>query len=143
MAKGYSQVPGVDYHLTYAPVCKYATLRSVLAVAAHDDLFLKQFDVKTAFLNSPIEETVYTSPPHGADWCKPGQALLLRKAIYGTKQAGRCFYRFLKGALMEGGWVQSDGDPSMFTWHDASTGSCVAVIHIYNTNTRKIGRAHV
>ena len=68
VAKGYSHVLGVDYHLTYAPVCKYATLRLVLAVAARDDLFIKQFDVKTAFLNSPIEETVYMNPPHGADW---------------------------------------------------------------------------
>ena len=127
VAKGYSQVPGVDYHLTYAPVCKYATLRSVLAIAAHDDLYLTQFDVKTAFLNSPIEETVYMNPPHGANWCRPGQALLLRRAIYGTKQASRCFYRWIKSILTADGWVQSASDPSMFTWNDADTVSCIGV----------------
>ena len=45
-----TQVHGVDYTLTYAPVCKYANLRTVLTAAANDDMFLKQFDVSTAFL---------------------------------------------------------------------------------------------
>ena len=30
VAKGFTHVPGVDYTLTYVPVCKYATLRAVL-----------------------------------------------------------------------------------------------------------------
>ena len=92
VAQGFTQIPGVDYNLTYAPVCKYATLRAVLAGAAHDDLYLKRFDIKTAFLNSPIEEEVYMKPPFGFDWCKPGQVLRLLKTIYGTKPAGRCFF---------------------------------------------------
>ena len=70
------------------------------------------------------------NPPHGANWCKPGQALLLRKAIYGTKQAGRCFYRWIKSILTADGWVQSASDPSMFTWSDADTGLCIGVIYV-------------
>ena len=73
VAKGFTQVPGVDYNLTYAPVCKYATLRSVLAAAAHDNLYLKQFDVKTAFLHANMQEEVYMKQPFGFNLCKPGR----------------------------------------------------------------------
>jgi hypothetical protein len=31
----------------------------MLAVAAHEDLELRQFDIRTAFLNGPLEEEVY------------------------------------------------------------------------------------
>ena len=57
-AQGLKLIPGIDNTQTHSHVCKYAMLRSVLSAAAHDDWYLHQFAVKTAFLNSPIEEEV-------------------------------------------------------------------------------------
>ena len=54
VAQGCPQVPGVDYNLTYTPVCNNATLQAVLATAGHDELYMKQFDVKTAFLHADL-----------------------------------------------------------------------------------------
>jgi hypothetical protein len=34
VAQGYSQVPGIDYFDTYAPVAKLASIRAILAMAA-------------------------------------------------------------------------------------------------------------
>ena len=31
---------------------------------------------------------------------------------------------------MAEGWCQSESDPSMFTWHDKNTGSCIGVIYV-------------
>ena len=70
VAQGYTQVPGVDFNLTYAPVCKYATVRAVIASVANDGLCIKQLDVKTAFLNSPMDEVVYMKQPFGFNLCR-------------------------------------------------------------------------
>lgn len=129
VAQGYTQIPGIDFKLTYAPVCKYATLRTVIASVANDGLCMKQFDVKTAFLHSPMDEEVYMKQPFGFDLCKPGECLLLLKALYGTRQAGKCFFEWLKNLLTSDGWVQAQSDPSMFLFY-GSDGACVAVIYV-------------
>ena len=59
VAKCYTQKDGIDYKETYSPVSKKDSLRIVIALVAHYDLELHQMDVKTAFLNSNLEEEVY------------------------------------------------------------------------------------
>eukprot|EP00775_Hariotina_reticulata_P006588 gene6588-6816_t len=56
---GCRQRPGFDYHETYAPVSKYATVRTLFAVAAALDVDLHHLDISTAFLNGELEEEVY------------------------------------------------------------------------------------
>jgi Reverse transcriptase (RNA-dependent DNA polymerase) len=65
VAKGFAQRRGVDYSEIYAPVAKHSTLRAVLAYAAEHNLELHQADIKTAFLNGDLEETVYMQQPPG------------------------------------------------------------------------------
>ena len=54
VCRGCQQVHGVDYHETYAPVVKFATLQMLLALVAHFDLELHQMDIVTAFLNGDL-----------------------------------------------------------------------------------------
>ena len=54
VAKGYSQVYGLDYVDTFSPVVKHYSLRTVLAIAAAKDLEMIQLDIKTAFLNGDL-----------------------------------------------------------------------------------------
>ena len=65
--KGYQQVEGVDYELTYAPVSCLETLRLLIALAAYFDWKIDQLDVVTAFLNGLLEESelVYMEQPEG------------------------------------------------------------------------------
>ena len=65
MAKGYTQVEGVDYEETFSPVVRLASIRLLLALVAHLDLELFQMDVKTAFLNGSLEEEIYMVQPFG------------------------------------------------------------------------------
>src|SRR5437667_3605303 len=64
-AKGYTQRWGVDYEETFAPVAKYTSIRTLIALAAGGNFEIHQMDVITAFLNSNLEETVYVRQPEG------------------------------------------------------------------------------
>ena len=59
VARGFSQIEGIDYVETFSLVAGYSSIRSMLALSAHMGWNIHQMDVKTAFLNSQIEEEVY------------------------------------------------------------------------------------
>jgi len=65
VAKGFTQVEGIDYEETFSPVVTFASIRLLLALVAHLELELFQLDVKTAFLNGNIEEEIYMDQPIG------------------------------------------------------------------------------
>ncbi|KAG5348742.1 hypothetical protein C0989_008536 [Termitomyces sp. Mn162] len=55
MAKGFSQIPGVDYFATYASLVKYKSLHINLAVGAVLDYELWQVNYTSAYLNVPTQ----------------------------------------------------------------------------------------
>lgn len=59
MARGFSHTPSLNYFETFSPMIRYESVRSILAVATKHNMELVQFDVKTAFLNSLLEEEIY------------------------------------------------------------------------------------
>jgi hypothetical protein len=63
VAQGYSQVEGLDFGETFAPVAHLEANRILLAFAASNGFKLYQMDVKNAFLNSVIQEEVYVRQP--------------------------------------------------------------------------------
>ena len=90
VASGHKQVQGLNYTETFSAAAKMPTVQVVLANAAEQDWEIEHVDVKSAYLNAPLEETVYMKPPRGV--LKPGQegkVLRLLKGLYGLKQAGR------------------------------------------------------
>ena len=79
-----------DYWETYAPVAKLSSLRAILAIAAHNDWEIHQFDFHGAFLNGVLDddEEVYMEQPPDFETADPGRYVLqLRKCIYGLKQS--------------------------------------------------------
>ena len=67
VAQGFSQVPGVDYFDTFAPVARLASIRAVLAMAAVNDYEIHQIDIKGAYLNGKLtsDETIFMKQPPG------------------------------------------------------------------------------
>ena len=55
VAKGYSQVEGVDYQETFSPTARMNSIRVISQIAVQNDLEIHQMDVKAAFLNAPID----------------------------------------------------------------------------------------
>ena len=65
VAQGYSQMEGIDYDETFAPVARMVSIKILLALACHLKFKLYQMDIKTAFLNGFLKEDVYVAQSKG------------------------------------------------------------------------------
>jgi hypothetical protein len=116
VAKAYSQVEGLDFGETYAPVARLESIRILLAYATHHGFKLYQMDVKSAFHNGPIKEEVYVEqPPSIEDSEYPNHVYKLSKALYGLKQAPRAWYECLRDFLITNDCKVGKADPTLFT----------------------------
>jgi hypothetical protein len=59
VAQGYTQVKGLDFGETYAPVARLKAIMILLIYACAHNIKLYQIDVKSVFLNGYINELVY------------------------------------------------------------------------------------
>jgi hypothetical protein len=90
VAQGYTQVEGMYFDETFAPVARLEAIRILLAYACSRNFKLYQMDVKSAFLKWKISELVYVEQPPGfEDPTKPNHVYKLFKALYGLKQDPR------------------------------------------------------
>lgn len=128
VAKGYTQVEGVDYQETFSPTAKLTTLRCLLTVAATRTWFIHQLDVQNAFLHGNLHEEVYMDPPPGLR--RQGENLVCRhnKSLYGLKQASRTWFTTFSDAIQNAGYRQSKAYYSLFT---KVQGTSITVILIY------------
>jgi hypothetical protein len=67
VAQRYSQVEGLDFGETFAPVAHLEAIRILLAFAVSKRFKLYQMDMKSAFLNGVIQEELYVRQPPGLD----------------------------------------------------------------------------
>ena len=58
VTQGYTQVEGINFDETFAPVARLESIRILLAIASHLNFKLYQMDVKSAFLNGMLQEEV-------------------------------------------------------------------------------------
>jgi hypothetical protein len=112
--KGYEQRQGLDYSKTFAPFCRYESLRLLLAIAAAKQLKMKQFDIKTAFLYGDLTETVYMEQPEGYKQPGPDLVCLLKNSLYGLKQAARSWSKTFCGFLAKYDFQPTASDPCVF-----------------------------
>ncbi|KAL4590852.1 hypothetical protein LXL04_003796 [Taraxacum kok-saghyz] len=88
VAQGFTQLEGLDYDETFAPVARLEAIRLFLAYASFKNFTVYQMDVKTAFLHGDLEQEVFLNQPPGfEDKDFPDHVYRLDKAVYGLKQA--------------------------------------------------------
>jgi len=113
VARGFSQVYGVDYNDTYAPVVNTSAVRMLFAFSTIMNLQIEQFDVKTAFLYGSLDEEVYMSQPEGFEIDR-NRVCLLKRSLYGLKQSPRQWNLKFKEFLKDVGLIEAYNDASIF-----------------------------
>ena len=126
VAQGFSQVPGVDYGATFAPVIKSASVRLLAALACQQDWEIDTFDAKRAFLWGILKEEIYMRQPKGfkeGNWRV--MVWLMLRTIYGLKQSAMEWYEQVCSIMSDLGFVRCDADHALFYYDggdDVSTG---------------------
>jgi hypothetical protein len=114
VAKGFSQVEGIDYSETFAPVAKMNSIRLVLSLAASQGWSVYQMDVKSAFLHGDLDEEIYMEQPPG--FVQDSSLVCrLRRSLYGLKQAPRAWYEKMDSFLISSGFDRCHSDPTVYT----------------------------
>nr|GFC39005.1 ribonuclease H-like domain-containing protein [Tanacetum cinerariifolium] len=129
VANGSNQQQGIDVDETFSSVAKPATIRNVLSLAVSRKWPIHQLDVKNAFLNGNLSETVYMHQPPGfTDPQHPNHVCLLQRSLYGLKQAPRAWFQRFAGYAIRAAFYNSRCDTSLFIYRQ---GSQVAYLLIY------------
>ena len=136
VACGYSQVPGVDFNESFAPVINDVSFRIMLIVKLIWKLQASIIDVETAFLHGNLQEEIYMNIPEGME-SNNNQCLLLNKTIYGLVQSAREFYKRLIEVLKSIGFIENKSDPCLLSKWDKED---VMLIGIYVDDCIVIGK---
>lgn len=127
VARGFTQRPGIDYDETHAPVVKFTSMRTMLAIAAYHDMEIHQMDVVTAFLNSDIDTDIYIKLEDDTGKVKYAK---LNKSLYGLKQAPRLWNQTIDSYLQTLGFEPSPYDVAFYLRFDTK-GELNGMISLY------------
>ena len=114
ITQGFSQISGVDYDDTYAPVAKLTSMHAIIAITNRLCMEMHQIDIKGAYLNSELNnnEVLFIQHPPGYKSPDAGTCVLrLIKTLYGLKQSGCRWYEKLSSVFDSLGFKQCAVDP--------------------------------
>lgn len=114
VAKGFTQKAGIDYQETFSPVIRHSTLRLLFAISVQLGMDITHLDVKTAFLNGHLKESIFMHLPEGFPMNSSNKVLKLRKAVYGLKQSSLAWYNKVEEILCKSGFKKCKLEPCVF-----------------------------
>ena len=129
VARGFSQIPGIDFKDTFAPTLKMVPLRLMFSISASLNLELHHLDIETAFLHGDLEEEIYMEQPsHFVDPQFPNYVCKLHKSLYGLKQSPRMWHFKLHTYLVSIGFNRLQAEPNIYIRKD---GAIYVIIGVY------------
>ncbi|MCO5569460.1 hypothetical protein L7F22_023172 [Adiantum nelumboides] len=122
VARGFTQIPGMDYSETFSPVLRITSFRVLIAIAARFGFLLHQMDVRTVFLNGDLQEEIYMSQPDGGytSLQHPDYVCRLLKALYGLKQSPRQWYLRFHQCMISLGYTRFQSDANVYSRHSTN-----------------------
>jgi hypothetical protein len=133
VACGFTQVYGVDYFETFAPVAKLASIRTILAIAACNNWDISMFDFHAAYLNGQLDKDIFMEQPPDYEMAdRKCYVVKLHKSLYGLKQAGKKWYDSLCRSLADIGFKRTEADLAVFHVH-AGNNVIILAIHVDNS----------
>ncbi|GAU13002.1 hypothetical protein TSUD_173010 [Trifolium subterraneum] len=129
VAKGYTQQHGIDFNEVFAPVARWDTIRTILAIAASKGWIVYQLDVKSAFLHGDLVENVYVDQPPGYNK-EIGKVYKLRKALYGLKQAPRAWYSKIESYFNQEKFEKCPHEHTLFVKQDKKGNILIVSLYV-------------
>lgn len=120
VVRGFKQAAGQDFESTFAPVIRFESLRMLFAIAAMHHMKSHLLDATNAFVGSPLDIPNYINIPGGLEGFQPSlvsngkQVLLLRRSLYGLKQAAYLWNKKINEYIKKMNFKQSSADPSVY-----------------------------
>ena len=113
VAKGYTQIEGLNYNDTYAPTARLTSVRMLISIVVQNDFLIHHVDVNNAYLHSELDYEIYMSQPEGYVQ-DPNMVWRLNKSIYGLKQSAAMWHSTLLSFMKSQNMTQSICDPCVF-----------------------------
>ena len=115
VGKGYTQKEGVEFNEIFSPMVRHLSIRLILSIAVHFDMFIEQMDVTTTFLHGELEEVIYMAQLKGYKVKgKEDMVCCLHKSIYGLKQSPRQWYIRFDTFILKQGFHRNSYDACVY-----------------------------
>jgi hypothetical protein len=115
VARGFSQVEGMDYEDTFAPVVRLESLRILFALAALYGLIAHLLDATNAYVRSKLDKRIVMEIPEDVKtYGKDKEVYELLQSLYGLKQSAYLWHKKVQGFITGKGYKQSSADPGVF-----------------------------
>ena len=114
---GGQQERGVHYWDTYAPVVTWQTVRFFLILSLLLGWRSRQLDFVMAYPQAPAEMPLYLRLPQGYNrkgMTRKSHVLKLKRNVYGQKQAGRVWNKYMDQGMKSIGFTPSKFDPCLY-----------------------------
>jgi uncharacterized protein (UPF0147 family) len=114
VARGDKQRPGIDFLDTFAPVARMSSFRLTIGLAATMGLQVYGGDINTAYLNATLKIPQYVKEIQGFPCEHLNHCYVVRKALYGLRQAGREWNDELNHWLLTHGFQRCTTEPCLY-----------------------------
>ena len=126
VARGFEES---QYLQTDAPTADKTSQRLFLSIAAMRTWTIQSLDIKAAFLQShQMQRNLYLKPP--SDIKKSNTVWIVKKPIYGLRDAALNWYKTMKSDLIDLGCTESILDPALFCYYNAEELIGMLVSHV-------------
>ena len=141
VVQGFRQVVGRDFHATFSPMASFVNVRILLSLACTNGWRVMHGDIPQAFLRSRIDSDMYVSLAKGVQlidkatglpYNHNGDALKLRRALYGCRQSPQLFNKVVNQFFVEElGWVRGENESCLYHHFDPVTGDiAIALLEV-------------
>jgi hypothetical protein len=132
VARGFSQIEGVDFNQIFSPVVRYKTVQLICALAALKKWHMSALDMRNAYLYGELSEEIYMEQPEGYKApSKEHKVLRLNKALYGLKQAGLTWWHTLDRSIKDLGFRRLVSDAGLFIKYNNGK-RIIVVVYVNN-----------
>jgi len=130
VAKGFSQIEGLDYNQVFSPVVCFKTVCLILVIAALENWTIQGLDMQNTYLYRKLDKEIYMEQPEG--YKIPGKEHMvfhLLCALYGLKQAGLAWWQALKASMEDMGFICLNSDAGIFLYRNKES-FVITVIYV-------------